>query len=173
MRRAGSSTPSSMPTLRSSGPREDVSHLFAAGRPVLLATLDVPFAEDATAFAVDSAVETGQPLVVVNAAEVLVTPSTFLGYGYVERDLRALLAGKAGFSTHYCGAGDVAACAASLLQSLDQAGTELQAAQGSDPAGWRADATRERIRFSGFIPDTMRWTNRPTFQQVMVFRTHR
>jgi acyl-homoserine lactone acylase PvdQ len=94
-------------------------------------------------------------------------------YGYVEKDLRTLLAGKAGFSTHYCGAGDVAACAASLWQSLDQAGTELQAAQGSDPAGWRADATRERIRFSGFIPDTMRWTNRPTFQQVMVFRTHR
>jgi hypothetical protein len=50
-----------------------------------LATLDVPFAEDATAFAVDSAVETGQPLVVVNAAEVPPTVSSFLGYGYIER----------------------------------------------------------------------------------------
>jgi hypothetical protein len=75
-----------MPTLRSSGPREDVSHLSAAGRPVLLATLDVPFAEDATAFAVDSAVETGQPLVVVNAAEVPPTVWSFLGYGYIERE---------------------------------------------------------------------------------------
>lgn len=53
---------------------------------MLLATLDVPFAEDAIAFAVDAAVESGQPLVVVNAAEVLLTPSTMVGYGYVERD---------------------------------------------------------------------------------------
>jgi hypothetical protein len=75
-----------MLTLRRSGPRGDVSVVPAAGRPVLLATLDVPFADDATAFAVDSAVETGQPLVVVNAAEVLPTPSTLLGYGYIERD---------------------------------------------------------------------------------------
>ena len=75
-----------MLTLRRTGPREDVSLLSAGGRPVLLATLDVPFAEDATAFAVDSAVETGQPLVVVNAAEVQPTPYTFLGYGYIERE---------------------------------------------------------------------------------------
>ena len=75
-----------MLTLRRSGPREDVSLLSAGGRPVLLATLDVPFAEDATAFAVDSAVETGQPLVVVNAAEVPPTPWSLLGYGYIERE---------------------------------------------------------------------------------------
>jgi nucleotide-binding universal stress UspA family protein len=79
-------------TFRRSGPREDASFLSAGGRPVLLATLDVPFDENATAFAVDSAVETGQPLVVVNAAEVLPTPYTFLGYGYIEReDLQAEL----------------------------------------------------------------------------------
>jgi nucleotide-binding universal stress UspA family protein len=53
---------------------------------VLLATLDVPFAEDATAFAVDSAVENGQSLVVVNVAEVPPTPWTLLGYGYIERE---------------------------------------------------------------------------------------
>jgi hypothetical protein len=74
-----------MLTSQRTGPRDDVSLLSAAGRPVLLATLDVPFADDATAFAVDSAVETGQPLVVVNAVEVLPTPWMFLGYGYVER----------------------------------------------------------------------------------------
>ena len=33
---------------------------------------------------------------------------------------------------------------------------------------WRADATAERIHFAGFLADTMRWTNRPTFQQVIV-----
>ena len=53
---------------------------------MLLATLDVPFSDEATAFAVDSAVENGQPLLLVNAAEVLPTTYTILGYGYVERD---------------------------------------------------------------------------------------
>src|SRR5437870_12804959 len=75
-----------MLTLRRTGPRIDVWPRSSAERPVLLATLDVPFAEDATAFAIDSAVETGQPLVVVNAAEVPPTPWSFLGYGYVERE---------------------------------------------------------------------------------------
>jgi nucleotide-binding universal stress UspA family protein len=76
-----------MPTLRRRSLREDISVVSAAaGRPVLLATLDVPFAEDAAAFAVDSAVETGQPLVVVNAVEVPPTPWTLVGYGYIERD---------------------------------------------------------------------------------------
>ena len=40
------------------------------GRPVLLATLGVPFESRAAAFAVDSAVESGQPLLVVNAVEL-------------------------------------------------------------------------------------------------------
>jgi nucleotide-binding universal stress UspA family protein len=53
---------------------------------VLLATLDVPFSEEAMVFAVDSAVESGQPLVLVNVAEVLPTAYTLLGYGYVERE---------------------------------------------------------------------------------------
>ena len=75
-----------MSTLRHSGPREDVSFVAAGSRPVLLATLDVPFSEEATVFAVDTAVESGQPLVVVNAATVLPTTWTLLGYGYVERD---------------------------------------------------------------------------------------
>jgi hypothetical protein len=74
-----------MLTLRRSGPREDVSIVSSGGRPVLLATLDVPFAGDAMAFAVDSAVESGQPLLVVNVAEVPPTPWTLLGYGYIEK----------------------------------------------------------------------------------------
>jgi nucleotide-binding universal stress UspA family protein len=74
-----------MLTLRRRSLRENLSLPSAGSRPVLLATLDVPFAEDATAFAVDSAVENGQPLVVVNVAEVPPTPWTLLGYGYIER----------------------------------------------------------------------------------------
>jgi nucleotide-binding universal stress UspA family protein len=75
-----------MLTLRRSGTGSDVSHLSSANRPVLLATLDVPFADEAIAFAVDSAVETGQPLIVVNAAEIPPTPWSLLGYGYIERE---------------------------------------------------------------------------------------
>ena len=89
-------------------------------------------------------------------------------YEYVDKDLRTLLgkpvAGK--FSTAYCGGGSKTACAASLWASLDAAGNTLAAAQGADPAGWHSDATAERIQFAGFLSDTMRWTNRPTFQQV-------
>src|SRR3989475_6138731 len=75
-----------MVTLRRSGPGTDVSSPSSASRPVLLATLDVPFADEAIAFAVDSAVETGQPLLVVNAAEIQPTPWSLLGYGYIARE---------------------------------------------------------------------------------------
>jgi acyl-homoserine lactone acylase PvdQ len=97
-------------------------------------------------------------------------------YSYIDKDLRTLLgrsvAGK--FSNRYCGKGDFNACSASLWASLDAAGADLEAAQGSDPAAWRSDATRERITFQpGLIPNTMRWVNRPTFQQVNSFDGHR
>jgi nucleotide-binding universal stress UspA family protein len=75
-----------MLTLRRRSLREDVSPVSSGERPVLLATLDVPFSEDAMAFAVDTAVESGSPLLVLNAAEVLPTAYTLLGYGYVERE---------------------------------------------------------------------------------------
>jgi universal stress protein family protein len=75
-----------MLTVRRSGPREDVSFVSAGARPIVLATLDVPFAEAATVFAVDSAVESGQPLVVVNVAEILPTHWSLVGYCYLERE---------------------------------------------------------------------------------------
>ncbi len=74
-----------MQTLRRTPPREDTTLLPNSGRPVLLATLDVPFDEEAMAFAVDAAVENGQPLLVVNAAQIQPTPWALLGYGYIER----------------------------------------------------------------------------------------
>ena len=73
-----------MLTLRRRSSLDAATVTPTAGRPVVLATLDVPFSEEATAFAVDSAVESGQPLVLVNVAEVLPTAYTSLGYGYVE-----------------------------------------------------------------------------------------
>lgn len=75
-----------MQTLRRRVSHEDSAAVGASGRPVLLATLDVPYAKEAIAFAVDAAVENGQPLLLVNAAEVLPTTYTVLGWGYIEKD---------------------------------------------------------------------------------------
>ena len=97
-------------------------------------------------------------------------------YGYVEKDLRSLLGRevRGPFSRRYCGAGVLASCREALWAALDAAAAELQKAQGLAPSSWRADATAERILFtSGVLPDTMRWTNRPTFQQLMSFSGHR
>jgi acyl-homoserine lactone acylase PvdQ len=97
-------------------------------------------------------------------------------YGYVDKDLRTLLERpvQAPFSRRYCGAGVLATCREALWGALDAAAAELEAKQGPAPSSWRADATGERIQFtSGVLPDTMRWTNRPTFQQLMSFTSHR
>jgi acyl-homoserine lactone acylase PvdQ len=86
-------------------------------------------------------------------------------YGYVVGDLNA------GPPT-FCGFGDLQVCRAWLWAAIDEAGSQLVAEQGPDPLRWRADATRERLTF-GFLPMTARWTNRPTFQQVITFSSHR
>jgi acyl-homoserine lactone acylase PvdQ len=97
-------------------------------------------------------------------------------YGYVDKDLRTLLGRpvRGAFSRRYCGAGVLATCREALWGALDAAAAELEAGQGPAPSAWRADASAERIRFvSGVLSDTMRWTNRPTFQQLMTFSNHR
>jgi nucleotide-binding universal stress UspA family protein len=59
----------------------------SAARPVMLATFDVPFAPEAASFAVESAVESGQPLMVVNIAHVPILPiSIAMGYEYAGTD---------------------------------------------------------------------------------------
>lgn len=53
-------------------------------RPVVVATLEAPLTEEAARIGVDSAVEAGQPLLVVNAVESLLAPcGLVLGYDYV------------------------------------------------------------------------------------------
>ena len=52
-------------------PREDVT---SSGHPVLLATVDVPFDERAEVFAVDTAVELGERLIVASVAEYELLP---------------------------------------------------------------------------------------------------
>jgi acyl-homoserine lactone acylase PvdQ len=97
-------------------------------------------------------------------------------YSYLHKDLRAVLGrrGPAPFQTRFCGRGVLAACAASLWAAVDTAAAELEATQGTVPLAWRSSATAERIRLvPGINPTTLRWTNRPTFQQLISFATHR
>jgi acyl-homoserine lactone acylase PvdQ len=97
-------------------------------------------------------------------------------YGYVDKDLRTLLGRevRGPYSRRYCGAGVLETCRQALWAALDEAAAELEKTQGPAPSSWRADAMGERIRFtSGVLTDTMRWTNRPTFQQLMTFSGHR
>ena len=58
-----------MRTLKHQPPRAAPLTAGARGRPVLLATMDVPFDQAAVVFAVDSAVELGQRLIVANFVE--------------------------------------------------------------------------------------------------------
>src|SRR5215475_7589004 len=70
-----------MPVVQRRRPQAPVLPGGSPGRPVLLATLDVPFDHDAVVFAVDSAVEMGARLIVVNVVEWAPLPlSSIMGY---------------------------------------------------------------------------------------------
>ncbi len=57
----------------------------ASGRPILLITLGVPLDPDAAAFAVDSAVEGGQRLILANITRLEMVPlSVAMGYDALE-----------------------------------------------------------------------------------------
>ncbi len=96
---------------------------------------------------------------------------------YMSKDLRRLLDKpvKGPLRNRYCGNGDVNRCRADMWAAMEAAGAGLAAAQGPDPAAWRADAVRERIRFlPGILPLTIRYTNRPSgIQQLLEFQGHR
>jgi acyl-homoserine lactone acylase PvdQ len=97
-------------------------------------------------------------------------------WSYLDKDLRVLLGRpvQGAFETRFCGAGSLPACAASLWSAIGAGAAALAAAQGPDPAAWRADATAERIRFApGILTRTMRGSNKPTFQQAISFSGHR
>src|SRR5580704_9435382 len=70
-----------MPELQQRHPQAPAGPGAGRGRPVLLATLDVPFDANAVVFAVDSAVELGQRLIVANFVEQEPLPlSVMMGY---------------------------------------------------------------------------------------------
>jgi nucleotide-binding universal stress UspA family protein len=74
-----------MLTHRRTPPIEQSTHAGRGGRPVLLATIDAPFDEEAATFAVESALECGQPLIVVNVLQIPLGPlCVAMGYGPLE-----------------------------------------------------------------------------------------
>jgi acyl-homoserine lactone acylase PvdQ len=93
-----------------------------------------------------------------------------LGQSYVDKDLRTLLGQRVHgeFRLRYCGDGSLDACRALLWGVVDQVASELEATLGADPGAWRSTARRQGFT-PGLITDTIRATNRPTFQQVLEF----
>jgi acyl-homoserine lactone acylase PvdQ len=92
------------------------------------------------------------------------------GMSYVDKDLRTILGDRVTgrFSRTYCGNGDLSACRASLWSALQTAVDTLAFHQGPDPSAWRTPD--QRITFQpGLLPNTMAYSNRPTFQQVVWF----
>jgi hypothetical protein len=92
------------------------------------------------------------------------------GESFVDKDLRRLLGDhvEKPFHLRYCGNGSLTACRNSLWAAVDQGATTLAAAQGPNPSAWRSTASPTRF-VPGLIPNTMRATNRPTFQQAIEF----
>jgi len=114
-------------------------------------------------------------------------------YSYVDKDLRTLLGEdvKSPWTDHFCGGGNVNTCANALFDAIDAAASSLATSTGYQSAvDWRSDANAERISFGPLAPPdprplgelpigvkkskfSMRWTNRPTFQQAIEFGSHR
>jgi acyl-homoserine lactone acylase PvdQ len=101
-------------------------------------------------------------------------------WSYVDKDIRAVLGEevRGPLAREYCGGGDLGACRDALLSTLKEAAdrTAAQVYPGDElcPAGdqWCADAINHRA-LGGIKHGRISWQNRPTYQQVVEFRSHR
>ena len=93
------------------------------------------------------------------------------GSSFIQTDLSTLLGKEppGQFNLLYCGGGDLDTCRESLWLIVELVSEELAIEFGNnDPNTWLPEATT--ISFTpGLIPNTMRGTSRPTFQQVLEF----
>jgi acyl-homoserine lactone acylase PvdQ len=100
-------------------------------------------------------------------------------YGYVNKDLRQVLGQPVAspYSSTYCGAGSLAKCRADLRASLERAVARVLADQDrTSVAALTYDKHQDDIRHvaAGLVGvRPIDWQNRPTFQQVVDFRSHR
>ncbi|MDX3850563.1 penicillin acylase family protein [Streptomyces sp. AK02-01A] len=101
-------------------------------------------------------------------------------WSYVDKDLRQVLGEpvRAPTADTYCGDGGLSACREALLTSLKAAvaapATEVYPGDESCAAGdqWCTDAIVHRA-LGGITHATVNWQNRPTYQQVVEFPSHR
>jgi acyl-homoserine lactone acylase PvdQ len=101
-------------------------------------------------------------------------------WSYVSKDLRSVLGDPvaAPLGATYCGGGTLAGCRSALLTSLAQAAAEpaSQVYPGDSycSAGdqWCADSIVQQP-LGGITDAQISWQNRPTYQQVVQFRSHR
>ncbi|GAA1261847.1 penicillin acylase family protein [Saccharothrix xinjiangensis] len=101
-------------------------------------------------------------------------------WSYVHKDLRSVLGDsvRGPLGGRYCGGGDLTACRQVLLDSLRAAAavpaTAVYPGDGTCAAGdqWCADSIVHRA-MGGITHDEVNWQNRPTYQQVVQFPSHR
>ncbi|MYR58575.1 penicillin acylase family protein [Streptomyces sp. SID625] len=101
-------------------------------------------------------------------------------WSYVDKDIRAVLGEQVSgpLARKYCGAGSLTACRDSLLGTLKQAAglTAAQVYPGDDQCSagdqWCADSIAQRA-LGGIKHGRISWQNRPTYQQVVEYTSHR
>ncbi|MFD3504110.1 penicillin acylase family protein [Streptomyces sp. NPDC058676] len=101
-------------------------------------------------------------------------------WSYVDKDIRAVLGEsvQGPLAQKYCGGGSLTACRNVLISTLKEAAgrTAAQVYPGDDlcAAGdqWCADSIVQRT-LGGIKHGNISWQNRPTFQQVVEFTSHR
>jgi hypothetical protein len=96
-----------------------------------------------------------------------VRPLQQYGMSFVDKDLRTVLGDDVEdpFLLSYCGEGDLDACRESLWAVVQQVTAELAASRGPDPTTWLDEGDRT-VFIPELIPETIRRTNRPTYQQI-------
>ncbi|MEU1403883.1 penicillin acylase family protein [Streptomyces sp. NPDC005728] len=101
-------------------------------------------------------------------------------WSYVDKDIRAVLGEsvQGGLAQQYCGGGSLGACRDILISTLKQASglTAAQVYPGDDQCSagdqWCADSIVQRT-LGGIKHGRISWQNRPTFQQVVEYTSHR
>ncbi|MFE1883437.1 penicillin acylase family protein [Streptomyces diastatochromogenes] len=101
-------------------------------------------------------------------------------WSYVDKDIRAVLGEsvQGGLGQKYCGGGSLGACRDTLISTLKQAAglTAAQVYPGDDQCSagdqWCADSIVQRT-LGGIKHGKISWQNRPTFQQVVEYTSHR
>ncbi|MEU1035707.1 penicillin acylase family protein [Streptomyces mirabilis] len=101
-------------------------------------------------------------------------------WSYVDKDIRAVLGEsvQGGLSQKYCGGGSLSACRDALISTLKTAAglTGAQVYPGDDQCSagdqWCADSIVQRT-LGGIKHGKITWQNRPTYQQVVEYTSHR